>query len=71
MELAEQGGFEAVRLRDVASHAGVALGTASTLDGSTTSTVSNNVAALSGGGVCVSFASIDNIDILRKILNEN
>ena len=27
MELAEQGGFEAVRLRDVASHAGVALGT--------------------------------------------
>jgi len=26
-ELAEQGGFEAVRLRDVASHAGVALGT--------------------------------------------
>jgi AcrR family transcriptional regulator len=27
VELAEQGGFEAVRLRDVASHAGVALGT--------------------------------------------
>ena len=27
MELAEQGGFEAVRLRDVAAHAGVALGT--------------------------------------------
>ncbi len=27
IELAEQGGFEAVRLRDVASHAGVALGT--------------------------------------------
>lgn len=27
MELAEKGGFEAVRLRDVASHAGVALGT--------------------------------------------
>jgi len=27
MELAERGGFEAVRLRDVASHAGVALGT--------------------------------------------
>ena len=25
--LAEQGGFEAVRLRDVAAHAGVALGT--------------------------------------------
>ena len=27
VELAEEGGFEAVRLRDVASHAGVALGT--------------------------------------------
>lgn len=27
VELAEKGGFEAVRLRDVASHAGVALGT--------------------------------------------
>ena len=27
MELAEQGGFEAVRLRDVAANAGVALGT--------------------------------------------
>jgi len=27
IELAEEGGFEAVRLRDVASHAGVALGT--------------------------------------------
>jgi AcrR family transcriptional regulator len=27
VELAEQGGFEAVRLRDVAAHAGVALGT--------------------------------------------
>ncbi len=27
MELAEKGGFEAVRLRDVAAHAGVALGT--------------------------------------------
>lgn len=27
IELAEQGGFEAVRLRDVAAHAGVALGT--------------------------------------------
>lgn len=27
VELAERGGFEAVRLRDVASHAGVALGT--------------------------------------------
>ena len=27
MELAEHGGFEAVRLRDVAAHAGVALGT--------------------------------------------
>ena len=27
VELAEQGGFEAVRLRDVASHAGVAMGT--------------------------------------------
>jgi AcrR family transcriptional regulator len=27
IELAEKGGFEAVRLRDVASHAGVALGT--------------------------------------------
>jgi AcrR family transcriptional regulator len=27
VELAEQGGFDAVRLRDVASHAGVALGT--------------------------------------------
>lgn len=27
LELAEQGGFEAVRLRDVAAHAGVALGT--------------------------------------------
>jgi AcrR family transcriptional regulator len=27
MELAERGGFEAVRLRDVAAHAGVALGT--------------------------------------------
>jgi AcrR family transcriptional regulator len=27
VELAEQGGFEAVRLREVASHAGVALGT--------------------------------------------
>ena len=27
VELAEQGGFEGVRLRDVASHAGVALGT--------------------------------------------
>ena len=27
VRLAEQGGFEAVRLRDVASHAGVALGT--------------------------------------------
>jgi AcrR family transcriptional regulator len=27
VQLAEQGGFEAVRLRDVASHAGVALGT--------------------------------------------
>ncbi len=27
IELAEQGGFEAVRLRDVAGHAGVALGT--------------------------------------------
>ena len=27
MELAEEGGFEAVRLRDLASHADVALGT--------------------------------------------
>ena len=27
IELAERGGFEAVRLRDVAAHAGVALGT--------------------------------------------
>ena len=27
IELAEQGGFEAVRLRDVAAHANVALGT--------------------------------------------
>ena len=27
VELAEEGGFEGVRLRDVASHAGVALGT--------------------------------------------
>ena len=27
IELAEQGGFEAVRLRDVAAHAGVAMGT--------------------------------------------
>ena len=27
VELAEEGGFEAVRMRDVAAHAGVALGT--------------------------------------------